>query len=204
MPIYYQLALLAVLILEFLVALLIWLWWRSLKEQETDFRQGATSSYNALNHIIEQTAHEAQNNLKRMSQNTETLIKAQTVWQEQHLNSLLDQYQHVFQAESQKSLETFHEKVQQQLGTISEVIAGEMKQTSTMIQQDLRQQLKDVDKEIEEYKAEQIKNISAKSEQILRQVVKEMIGRDFTPDDHHELIKHQLNQALGQTQNEYK
>jgi len=212
MPVYYLVYILAILGLEVLLVGLIWLWWKALKQQQAAFNHATQDTYQELTAIVKKTTTEAEKvmedalktaaqlqltahkHVERIEQQTEDLLTKQSTWHEKTLQSLLTTYQTDISAETHKNIQLVQDLMKQRLDTIDVAIAQELRQTSLAMRDTLKAKLAASEAEIDAYKVNQIKQLEAQSQTVVKAVVKSLLGKTLTPADHHQLVKQAIQQ----------
>jgi len=212
----YLVYILAILGLEVLLVGLIWLWWRTLKQQQETFNQATQGTYTELTRIVEKTSHEAERvmaealktaahlqqtahrHAEQLEQQTEDLVTKQNQWHERTLQDLMTRYQTDISTETHKNILLVQQLMEQRLSTIDTAITQDLQQTSTEMRAVVRQKIEASTAAIEAHQAGQIKIIEAQSQAIVQRVTRDLLGKTLTPADHHQLVSQQLTQALRQ------
>lgn len=216
MPLYYLVYILAILGLEVLLVGLIWLWWRALKQQQESFHHATRDTYQELTEIVHRTTTEAEkvmaealktaarlqltahHHVEEIEQQTVDLLNKQSTWHETTLPRLLEKYQTEIGDEARHTIQLIQQMMKQRLENLDVAVAQELRQTTLTMRDTLKVKLETTEQEIEAYRLDQVRKLDQKSEQILSQVVKDLLGRTLTPADHHQLVKNALHQALAQ------
>lgn len=216
MPLYYLVYILAILGLEVLLVGLIWLWWRALKQQQEAFHSATRDTYTELTKIVQKTTAEAEKvmeealktaarlqltahkHVEEVEQQTVDLLSKQSSWHETTLQRLLEKYQTDIGDETRKNIQMVQQLMKQRLDNLDVAVAQELRQTTLTMRDTLKVKLETTEQEIEAYRLDQVRKLDQKSEQILGQVVKELLGKTLSPADHHQLVKNAFKQALAQ------
>lgn len=216
MPIYYVFYIIVILALEGLLVALIWLWWKALRQQQQAFQHATKDTYAELTNIIQKTSHEAekvmddalktaaklqltaQNHVEKLEQQTEDLMAKQSHWHEKTLSELLEKYQNEMANQTRKNLQTLQQTVSEKISVLDGVISQEIQNGGAEIKKTLSTQLTAAQKEVAEFREEQIAAVHTQAEKIVSQVAREMLSKSLTIQDQHQLVRQQLLQATTQ------
>lgn len=220
----YLLSVLAILGLEVLVAALIWLWWQTLKNQQEQFHLKTKDTYAKLAQMVEDTARESHQALTSALKTAESLesdvqkqsqaladhaqetIKKQTEWQNTTNQKLWVAYQDTLNQETKAAGQQLNHLLTEQATRLNQQVTQSLQETQQTLRQNLESDLKQAQSDIESYKKAEVDRIHAAAQQISHEVISDIIGRELSPTDQHELVLAQLTKALTtlKSWNEYK
>ena len=211
----YPVYIFAILALEVLVALLIYIWWKTLKTQQTQLEYASRDTYQELAKIVKATSEEAKKVLAKAFQTVSQLEKdtqaetdkfrqrtgalwdAEGEWQTKNHQEILEQYHKIIATETAKVIKDLGQSLTKDMTLLHDELADTIESTRAEVRQEISTKIKAAEAEIEKYQQSEVERIHGLAENIVKDVSAEMFQRTLTPTDQHQLVLKQLQQSAG-------
>jgi len=205
----------AILALEVLVALLIFIWWKALKTQQTQLEYASRDTYQELAKIVKETNEEAkkvlakafqtvtklekdtQEETLKFRQRTGALWDAEGEWQTKTHQQILEEYHKIIATETGKIIKDLGQSLTKDMTLLHDELADTIETTRAEVREEISAKIKTAEAEIDTYQKAEVDRIHSLAEGIVKSVSAEMFQRTLTPADQHQLVLKQLQQSAG-------